>query len=250
MKSTLLLISLIFITAFYFSCNNSTNKTAKNSGNTVDSTKMANDVPINCPLAKQGINIDSMKPFAEVEKYIEFLERKNREIWQKPDAVIESMKLKGKETIADVGAGSGYFSFRFASKLTEGKVIAIDINPEMVRYIHHKVMSSNIKNMEVVLASEDDPKIAEKVDIVFICDVLHHLKNRIDWLAKLSSEINKGTKLILIEFKEGNLPEGPLEKMKISAKEMLTSVSGAGFAFIKKDTTLLPYQNYFVFEKK
>jgi 2-polyprenyl-3-methyl-5-hydroxy-6-metoxy-1,4-benzoquinol methylase len=250
MKRTLQLISLIFITAFYFSCNNSTNKTAKNSGDTGANTKKANDVPINCPLAKQGINMDNMKPFAETEKYIEFLERKDREIWQKPDAVMESMKLKGTETIADVGAGSGYFSFRFASKLAEGKVIAVDIDPEMVRYIHHKVMSSNIKNIEVVLASADDPKIPGKADVVFICDVLHHLKDRTEWLAKLSAEIKKGTKLVLIEFKEGNLPEGPPEKMKISAKEMLTSVSGAGFAFIKKDTTLLPYQNYFVFEKK
>jgi SAM-dependent methyltransferase len=250
MKRTLQLISLIFITGFYFSCSNSNNKTAKNPGDALDTLKKANDVPINCPLAKQGINMDSIKPFAETEKYIEFLERKDREIWQKPDAVIESLKLKGTETIADVGAGSGYFSFRFASKLAHGKVIAIDIDPEMVRYIHHKVMSSNIKNIEVVLALADDPKIPEKVNVVFICDVLHHLKDRTEWLAKLSSEINKGTKLVLIEFKEGNLPEGPPENIKISSKEMISTVGGAGFAFIKKDSTLLPYQNYFEFEKK
>jgi ubiquinone/menaquinone biosynthesis C-methylase UbiE len=160
------------------------------------------------------------------------------------------MNLKGNETIADVGAGSGYFSFRFASKLPKGKVIAIDIEPEMIRHIHHKVMSSDIKNIEVVLASEDDPKISEKVDMVFICDVLHHLINRADWLKKLSSELNKGTKLILIEFKEGNLPEGPPEKIKISGKEMVELVSGAGFALVEKNVTLLSYQNYFVFKKK
>jgi arsenite methyltransferase len=246
MKKVFLGIAIISCTILYCSCNHSGNKAAVSS----DDFKTKNETPIDCPLRKQGINMDHMKPFAEVEKYIEFLERKDRATWQKPDAVISSLNLKGTETIADVGAGSGYFSFRFASKLPKGKVIAIDIEPEMIRHIHHKAMSSNIKNIEVVLASEDDPKISEKVDVVFICDVLHHLKNRAEWLKKLFSELNRGTKLILIEFKEGNLPEGPPEKIKISGKEMLALVNGAGFSLIKDNTTILPYQNYFVFEKK
>jgi ubiquinone/menaquinone biosynthesis C-methylase UbiE len=246
MKKLVQLIIFICFTLLYGSCNNSDNKTVSN----LDNNKKENEVPIDCPLRKQGIDMNHMKPFADMEKYIEFLERKDRAIWQRPDTVISSMNLKGTETIADVGAGSGYFSFRFASKLPKGKVIAIDIEPEMIRHIHHKVMSSDIKNIEVVLASEDDPKVSEKVDIVFICDVLHHLKNRAEWLNKLSSEISKGAKLILIEFKEGNLPEGPPEKIKISSKEMLAVVSQAGFTLIRKNTTLLPYQNYFEFEKK
>jgi ubiquinone/menaquinone biosynthesis C-methylase UbiE len=250
MKKSFQIISIICLTLLYCSCNNSTKKTAGNSANTVDSIKKVKEVPIDCPLAKQGMNMDSLKPFADVEKYIEFLERSDRAIWQKPDTVVLSMGLKGTETIADVGAGSGYFSFRFTDKLPKGKVIAIDIEPEMIRHIHHKVMSSNIKNIEVILASADDPKIPEKVDIVFICDVLHHLKNRDKWLDKLYSEINKGAKLILIEFKEGNLPEGPPENIKISAKEMLTVVKAAGFELIENNTSILPYQNYFVFEKK
>ncbi len=246
MKKVLQVIVILAFLILYSSCNHSDKKSVSN----FNTREKANETPIDCPLRKQGMNMDHMKPFAEVEKYIEFLERKDRAIWQKPDAVISSMNLKGTETIADVGAGSGYFSFRFASKLPKGKVIAIDIEPEMIRHIHHKVMSSNINNIEVVLASENDPKIPEKVDVVFICDVLHHLKNRAKWLGKLSSEINKGTKLILIEFKEGNLPEGPPEKIKISGKEMVTLINGAGFSLVEKNLTLLPYQNYFVFEKK
>jgi ubiquinone/menaquinone biosynthesis C-methylase UbiE len=200
-------------------------------------------------MRKYGIDMHNMKPFADVEKYIEFLERKDRAIWQKPDSVVSFMKLKGNETIADIGAGSGYFSFRFANALPKGKVIAIDIEPEMIRHIHHKAMTSKIKNIEVALASADDPKVPDKVDVVFICDVLHHLTNRAKWLAKLYSEVSKGTRLILIEFREGELPQGPPEKMKISSKEMLSVVSGAGFTLIKKDSTLLPYQNYFEFKK-
>jgi ubiquinone/menaquinone biosynthesis C-methylase UbiE len=194
--------------------------------------------------------MDHMKPFAETEKYIEFLERKDRALWQKPDSVVSAMKLKGTETIADVGAGSGYFTFRFASHLPKGRIIAIDIDPEMIRHIHHKAMSSEIENIDMVLASADDPKIPEYVTVVFICDVLHHLKDRAKWLSKVNSEIKKGTRLVLIEFKEGALPEGPPEKIKISAKEMESSVSNAGFALVKKNTSMLPYQNYFEFVKK
>jgi arsenite methyltransferase len=246
MKKFPRVISILSLILLYASCNHADNKSVGN----FNTREKAKETPIDCPLRKQGMNMDHMKPFAEVEKYIEFLERKDRASWQKPDEIISSMNLQGAEKIADVGAGSGYFSFRFASKLPKGKVIAIDIEPEMIRHIHHKVMSSGIKNMEVVLAPENDPQIPEKVDIVFICDVLHHLKNRTEWLDKLSSEINKGTKLILIEFREGNLPQGPPEKIKIPGKEMVSLVTKAGFTLVKKDPVILPYQNYFVFEKK
>jgi arsenite methyltransferase len=245
MKYFFQIISLFILFSAY-SCKNSTGPSSAPS----DKDKKGKEVSIDCPLMKQGVNMDSLKPFAETEKYIEFLDRKDRETWQKPETVIESLNLKGTETIADVGAGSGYFSFRFASKLKDGRVLAIDIDPEMVRHIHHKVMSESIKNVQAILSTPDDPKIQEKADIVFICDVLHHLKNRSEWLAKLSSELNKGTKLILIEFKEGNLPQGPPESIKIPAKEMITLVSGAGFDLIKKDTVMLPYQNYFEFTKQ
>jgi ubiquinone/menaquinone biosynthesis C-methylase UbiE len=207
-------------------------------------------VPIECPLRKQGINVHNMKPFEDTEKYIEFLERKDRDVWQKPNEIVSSLNLKGSETLVDLGAGSGYFSFRFSRALPKGKVIVIDTEPEMLRYVHHKAMSAGIKNIEPVLATYEDPKIPKNVDIVFICDVLHHVNKRAEWLAKLNLEMEKGDKLILIEFKEGKLPEGPPENIKICGKEMLSLVCKAGFKLIKEDSTLLPYQNYFIFEKQ
>ncbi|MBW1856525.1 MAG: hypothetical protein JRJ00_18045, partial [Deltaproteobacteria bacterium] len=78
--------------------------------------------PIDCPLRKKGVDVDHKKPFKDAEKYIAFLEREDRMKWQRPEAIIEELDLKGDEIIADVGAGSGYFSFRFASMLPKGKV--------------------------------------------------------------------------------------------------------------------------------
>ena len=80
-----------------------------------DKSAMKNP-PIDCPLRKHGIDIHNMKPFARTEKYIEFLEKKERKKWQKPDNILQKLALKGSERIADVGAGSGYFTFRFGER--------------------------------------------------------------------------------------------------------------------------------------
>ena len=205
---------------------------------------------IECPLRKQGINLHDLKPFNEVQKYIEFLERKDRELWQKPDAVIKELSLKGTEKIADVGAGSGYFTFRLSKELPKGKVYAIDIEPEMIRHIHHKAVSNNIQNIEAVLSTPDNPHIPEDVDFVFICDVLHHVKNRGDWLKALFSQMKNDSKLVLIEFKEGKLPEGPPEDIKIPLEKMISITTNAGFVNLKQNDELLPYQYYLEFKKQ
>ena len=111
--------------------------------------------PIDCPLRAAGVDPAGMKPFEDVARYIEFLEREDRAAWQKPDAVVDALELSGSEVVADVGAGSGYFTFRFAEALSEGSVRAIDIEPEMLRHIHHKVASSGISNIEVVKLVSD-----------------------------------------------------------------------------------------------
>ena len=210
----------------------------------------SSQIPIDCPLRKKGVDIDHKKPFKNAEKYIVFLEREDRMNWQRPDAIIEELDLKGDEIIADVGAGSGYFSFRFASKLPKGKVYAIDIEPEMIRYIHHKAIINDIKNIEAILAKPDDPKVPGDSDIVFICDVLHHIENKSLWLKMIHNQMQKGARLILIEFKEGDLPEGPPEKIKISQNEIIKIVINGGFTRISADNKLLPYQTFLVFKKQ
>ena len=145
--------------------------------------------PIDCPLHGQGINLDDLKPFADVQKYIDFLERKDRAIWQKPDAVIRELHLSGTEKIADVGAGSGYFTFRLAQTVPHGMVYAIDIEPEMLRYIHHKAMTGGINNIEVIKSNPDNPKVPSGIDLVFVCDVIHHVPDRETWLKELSAQM-------------------------------------------------------------
>jgi SAM-dependent methyltransferase len=198
--------------------------------------------PIDCPLRKQGVSPDHLRPFADTEKYIAHLERPERAKWQRPDEVVAALGLSGSETVVDLGAGSGYFSFRFARVLPRGKVIASDIDPEMVRHIHHRAMTKNITNLQAVLARPDDPLVPAHADVVFICDVLHHVKDRAAWLAKLAKEMHAGARLVVVEFKEGPLPEGPPENAKINRKALVELLTGAGFKLETERRDLLPYQ--------
>jgi SAM-dependent methyltransferase len=205
---------------------------------------------IDCPLRKAGVNPQHLKPFDDVQKYVAFLERPDRAAWQKPDEVVRALHLTGNEIVADVGAGSGYFTFRFAAALPQGRVVATDIEPEMTRYIHHKAMTEGIRNVEPVLASADDPKVPATADLVFVCDVLHHVQNRDAWLRRLHDQMKPDARLVLVEFKEGDLPEGPPAALKIPREEILRLLRDTGFVLIGEEKDLLPYQMFLVFRKE
>lgn len=205
--------------------------------------------PIDCPLAAAGVDAHHMKPFADTEEYIAHLERADRAVWQKPDEVVAALKLSGSEKVYDIGAGSGYFSFRFAAALPSGSVVAADTEAEMVRHVHHKAMTEGIANVTAKVIATDDPGVSDDVDLVFVCDVLHHVEDRPAWMAKLGSEMKVGARLVIIEFKMGELPVGPPEAMRMTRDATVKLPEDAGLTLVSEDTELLPYQVLYVFRK-
>ena len=251
---------LAFVVSLWSGCRNrdAGKSSAKPHANPPAVTQMADTVPgghdpahppIDCPLRKQGIDPTHLRPFEDVEKYIAFLERADREAWQKPDEVVAALGVKGTETVFDLGAGSGYFSFRFARALGAGRVIAADPEPEMVRHVHHRAMSEGVKNIEAKLIPSTDPEVSATADLVFVCDVLHHVADRPAWLAKLAGEMKSGARLVLIEFKEGDLPEGPPAAAKIPRAELVALATRAGFVLDAERKDLLAYQVFLLFRK-
>lgn len=204
---------------------------------------------IDCPLRSKGIDPTHLRPFAEVEDYIAFLERPDRALWQRPDEVIKALELEGGETVVDLGAGSGYFSFRLVQQLPRGQVIAKDTEPEMVRHLHHKAQALGICNLRPVLIQPDQPEIPRTADLVLICDVLHHVPDRASWLATVVRQMKAGARLALIEFKEGHLPEGPPEAAKIPGGRLVQLAEAAGLTLIAEKSSLLPYQTFLIFRK-
>ncbi|MBQ9815917.1 MAG: methyltransferase [Proteobacteria bacterium] len=205
--------------------------------------------PVDCPLRKQGLDPTQMKPFEQMEAYIQFLDREDRKIWQKPQEIVDQMQLKGSERVLDLGAGSGYFSFPISQKLTTGRLFAADVEPEMIRHIHHHAMLKGIQNIEVKLIDPQKPEIPENIDIVFMCDVMHHIASPVEWMSGIVNQLPAGAQFHIIEFKQGEIPNGPPESAKIAPEKLLEIAKSSGLELDHEVKDLLPYQIYYIFRK-
>lgn len=175
--------------------------------------------------------------------YARVLNDPARDGWQKPDEVIKALALKPDEVIADIGAGTGYFSKRFARHA--GKVYAVDIDAELLK----AAKAGAPANLETVLAAPDDPKLPDaSVDTIFFCDSLHHIANRAAYYARLAKALKPGGRIVDVDFQKKPLPVGPPERMKLSETEVTEELKAAGFRRTRS-FDFLPYQYFLVFER-
>jgi ubiquinone/menaquinone biosynthesis C-methylase UbiE len=155
-----------------------------------------------------------------------------------------ALELKPDEVVADIGAGSGYFTRRLARHA--GKVYAVDIDARLLE----ANKKSAPANVVTVLATPDDPKLAKaSVDTIFICDVLHHISNRASYYEKLQAALKPGGRIVNIDFYKKKLPVGPPEAMKLSEQEVEKEFAAAGFRKVKQ-VDILPYQYFQIFARE
>jgi ubiquinone/menaquinone biosynthesis C-methylase UbiE len=183
------------------------------------------------------------------EEWIKILENPERDGWQKPDEVVAAMALQPGQSVADIGAGTGYFSVRFAQAVgPEGKVFAVDIDEGLVKHLGERARESHLANLEPVLATPSDPNLpARSVDSIFICDVLHHIGDRADYYPKLAAALKAGGRLVIVDFHKRELPVGPGPEMKLDKDLVIGEISQAGFR-LTREFDFLPYQYFLVFE--
>jgi SAM-dependent methyltransferase len=186
-----------------------------------------------------------------IEELVKHFDSPEREAWQKPNEVIQLILKNGiaknssNFKIIDLGAGSGYFSFRF---LDAGiKVIALDINDQFIEYLNTKAKTHPKKeNLEIRKTDPSKPNIQTKEASALISvNVYHHLENRIDYLKSLKNALKDDGILYIIDFKDGDLKIGPPSKIKILTKTILEELVSAGYK-VEIEEKLLPYQNIFV----
>jgi ubiquinone/menaquinone biosynthesis C-methylase UbiE len=177
------------------------------------------------------------------DEYAKVLEDPSRDAWQKPHEVVMALDLKPTDVVADIGAGTGYFARRFAHHA--GTVYAVDIDPALLAIAGKDAP----KNLVTVLAAPDNPGLTNAVaDVIFFCDVLHHIENRPAYYEKVARALKPGGRVVVIDFFKRELPVGPPMAMKLSESEVVTELQKAGFRLARK-LEMLPYQYYLVFEK-
>jgi ubiquinone/menaquinone biosynthesis C-methylase UbiE len=182
------------------------------------------------------------------DKLVERFENPEREQWQKPDVVIKFLGKLKEKVVVDIGAGTGYFAFRLAPLVKT--IIAADVDERFLEYIQKKNETLQHKNLLIRKAEYDKAPVQDKeADLVFSVNVYHHIENRVAYFSELYQKMKKGSELVIVDFKKGDLPQGPPDSMKVSELQVLEELQKAGFKKVKIDTKSLPYQ-YMVKVKK
>ena len=187
--------------------------------------------------------------FEDAEAWAKHFESPERAAWQKPDEVVAGLELPEDAVVADIGAGTGYFAVRLAAAVPNGQVFASDIEPDMVRYVRERAEKEGLANLTAVEGTADDPKIPQPVDVVFICNVYHHIEDRAGFFGRLRASLQPGGRLVLVDFKK-DAPEdapGPPAKHRVAAEQMAAELAEAGYTHVSTDSELLPYQYVIMF---
>jgi ubiquinone/menaquinone biosynthesis C-methylase UbiE len=179
--------------------------------------------------------------------YIGALEDPKRDAYQKPHEVIHALGLKPGELIADIGAGSGYFTFHLARHVgVKGKVYAVDISPDMILHMNRRIRDTKATNVVSILADPDDPLLPELVDRFFVCDVWHHVEHQPKYLSLIKKMLKRDGEVVIIDFHKKELPIGPPMRMKIAREDLIKQMETNGL-LLTKEYTFLPYQYFLIF---
>lgn len=183
--------------------------------------------------------------FDNAEKWAHIFDDPKRDAWQKPHEVIDALALEPDAVVADIGAGTGYFAARLANMLPRGRVYAIDIEPDMVKYLAERARRENLPNLQAITASADDPNLPTSVDLMLLVDVYHHIDQRERYFSRLRSSLRPGGRLVIIDFTPDS-PEGPPKAMRIGPRTVKDELSRAGYV-LRKEHALLPRQYFLEF---
>jgi protein-L-isoaspartate O-methyltransferase len=181
---------------------------------------------------------------------IDWLERSEREKEENVSTLINNMKIKPEDTIADIGAGSGYHVFRMAPMAKNGLVYAVDIQVEMLKAIQKTKKLKKVANVETVLGNEKSINLPEhSVDKILMVDVYHEFNFPAEMIASIKKALKPNGRLFLIEYR-GEDPNVPIKKIhKMSEKQAVMEMKAAGFK-LEQNVNNLPWQHCMIFEKE
>ena len=180
---------------------------------------------------------------------IGWLERDDREREEAPTRAIDALGLAPDAIIADIGAGSGYYSFRIAPKVPRGRVMAVDIQPEMLVFLRQRSVELGIGNVTPHLGAVDDLHLSPaSLDAALLVDAYHEFSHPAEMLGSLFRSLKPGGRIFLLEFRaeDPRVPIKPLHKM--TEAQARREFEASGFRFVS-NRRHLPWQHFMVFER-
>lgn len=180
--------------------------------------------------------------FDDAEKWSKVFDDPSRDAWQKPAEVIAALTLAPTAVVADVGAGTGYFSVRLAKALPQGKVYAADIEPTLIRHLADRAAREALTNLHPLLLDAKAPQLPEQVDLILVVDTYHHFGDRPAYLQRFKAALKPGGRLVIVDFRQGEIPVGPPEAMRIAPAVAAQELQSAGFVQPRLLESLMPYQ--------
>ena len=164
----------------------------------------------------------------DAEHWAKIFDDPARDAWQRPDDVVAALALAPEMTVADVGAGTGYFTMRLARAVPEGSVLATDIEPDMVRYLGERARREHLDNVRAVLSAPDDPRLAPaSVDRILIVDTWHHVGGRVAFAKKLAAALRPGGTIAIVDFTMES-PHGPPRHHRLAPAAVIAELGEAG----------------------
>jgi predicted methyltransferase len=186
--------------------------------------------------------------FEDVAHWTRVFDDPQRDVWQKPDAVVQALGLAPGMTVADLGAGTGYFSRRLSAAVgPRGAVLAAEPEPTLVAHLRERAEREGTANVVPILASKDNPRLpAASVDVVLIVDTWHHIDDRIAYARRLKDVLKPGGRLAIIDWQKRELPVGPDTAHKLAREEVVEEIQAAGYR-LASEPDVLPYQYFLIF---
>jgi ubiquinone/menaquinone biosynthesis C-methylase UbiE len=177
------------------------------------------------------------------------LEGPDRDAWQKPEQVMDALRIAEGSRVADLGAGGGWFTVRLAGRVgPNGVVFAEDVQPQMIEAITRRVRRAQLRNVVTILGTESDPRLPAPVDAVLIVDAYHEMDQPVRMLQNVARALKPGGRVGIVEFKKEGLGPGPPMNERVEPERVVRDAEAAGLRLLSHET-FLRYQYMLVFGK-
>jgi len=176
--------------------------------------------------------------FSDIDKWVRMFENPERVKWSKPAEVVRAMELRPSDIVADIGAGTGYFTRLIAMAVPQGKAIGLDIEDSMVKYMKDDAKKLGLNNYDAKVVPTDSAKLASNsVDIVFLSNTYHHISNRVDYFKAVAKGLKKDGRVVIVDFyKDSKI--GPPRDHKLAKSVTLKEMNEAGYRLVKTHNIL------------